>query len=200
MRALTPLCELAIKHQSDKGGRHLTYGGGTCHATHEYTPIYWDLMHKQKDMVKSVLEIGVNRGCSLRMWEEFFPNAQIVGLDIEPSALVHGGGRIQCFHADQNDPHSLTKALDIAGQHPYDLIIDDGSHLMHHQAISLATLLPYLSDTGAYVVEDIPRDQGWADYLAKSVPPGYNFGIVYPALAAGQGWPEQLFIATREPT
>lgn len=198
MRPLTELCRLAIKHESDKGGRHLRYGGEPCHATHEYTPVYFDLLHKQRHLVKSVLEIGINRGCSLRMWAEFFPQARIIGLDIEPSTLVHAGDRIQCFLADQNDPHSLRNALQQANAHPFDLIIDDGSHLMHHQAISMATLLPLLSDIGVYVIEDIPRDQNWADYLAKNVPDGYHFGVVYPELAYGQGWPEQLFIITRE--
>jgi cephalosporin hydroxylase len=197
MRPLTPLCQLAIKHQSDKGGRHLTYGGGPCHATHEYTPIYHDLLSTQRDAVHSVLEIGVNRGCSLRMWEEFFPNAKIIGLDINSECLFNTG-RIRTFKADQSDPASLTHALAMAGAGPYDLIVDDGSHLMTHQALSLMTLLPHLSDIGVYVIEDIPKDQNWADYLAKHVPDGYHYGVVYPALAHGEGWPEQLFIVTRE--
>lgn len=197
MRPLTPLCQLAIKHQSDKGGRHLTYGGEPCHATHEYTPVYWDLMSRQKDMVKSVLEIGVNRGCSLRMWEEFFPNAKVVGLDINSECLFNTS-RISTFVADQSDPHSLRNALQIAQAHPFDLIVDDGSHDMIHQAISLAALLPLLSDIGVYVIEDIPRDISWGDYLLKHVPEGYRSALIYPELAAGYGWPEQLFVITRE--
>lgn len=200
MRALTPLCELARKHQSDKGGRHLTYGGGGCHATHEYTATYYDLLHEQRAKVKAVLEIGINRGCGLRMWEEFFPTARIVGFDIEPSTLAHANGRIECFHADQNDPRSLNNALQKAQAHPYDLIIDDGSHQMTHQAVSMVALLPFLSDTGVYVIEDIPRDQHWADYLVKHVPAGYRHMVVFPPLAHGDGWPEQLFIITRERT
>ena len=197
MRALTPLCQLAIKHKSDKGGRHLRYGDGDCHATHEYTPIYWDLLNKQRDLVKNVLEIGVNKGCGLRMWEEFFPNARIVGLDIETETLF-AEGRIECFKADQNDPASLAHALAMAGSGPYDLIVDDGSHQMIHQMTSMKTLLPFLSDIGVYVIEDIPRDMNWADYLAKNVPDGYSFGVVHPPLGAGHAWPEMLFIVTRE--
>lgn len=197
MRPLTPLCQLAIKHQSDKGGRHLMYGGGSCHATHEYTPTYYDLLSAQRNDVHSVLEIGVNRGCGLRMWEEFFPNARIIGLDIERSTLFKEG-RIECFHADQNDPASLTHALAMAGAGPYDLIVDDGSHLMNHQAVSMTTLLPHLSDIGVYVIEDIPRDMNWADYLLKHVPDGFHVGVLTPPLGAGAAWPEILFVVTRE--
>lgn len=197
MRPLTDLCRLAIKHQSDKGGRHLTYGGENCHATHEYTPLYSDLLSRQRHLVRAVLEIGVNRGCGLRMWEEYFPAAQIIGLDINKECLFNTG-RIETFYADQSSPASLTHAVAIAGHARYDLIVDDGSHQMMDQAITMATLLPYLSDIGVYVIEDIPRDQNWAGHLARTVPDGYHYGLVFPPLAHGDGWPEQLFVVTRE--
>lgn len=198
MRDLTPLCKLAIKYSTDKGGRHNTYNYQPCHGTHEYTPIYWDLLHHQRFMVKSVLEIGINQGCSLRMWEEFFPHAQIVGLDIDPSYLFRTD-RIACFQADQSDPASLGKALELANREPYDLIIDDGSHQLGDQATSLMTLGPWLSDIGAYVIEDIPASQTHTDVLLKSLPPGLLAGVVYPPLGTGEMWPEALFIATKEP-
>ena len=203
MRQLTELCRLAIKHSTDKGGRHKTYNHQPCHGTHEYTPIYFDLFHRQRHLVKNVLEIGVNKGCSLRMWRDFFPNAMITGLDIDNSCLIQEE-RIQCFQADQNDPRSLVMALE-AGAFPtskvsFDVIIDDGSHLMTHQVISMVTLLPALTDIGVYVIEDIPVDLNWADYLLKHVPAGFTAGVVYPPLGTGEMWPEQMFIVTRENT
>lgn len=196
MRPLTPLCHLAIKHKSDKGGRHLRYGDGPCHATHEYTPIYWDLMHMQRELVKSVLEIGVNRGCGLRMWEEFFPNARIIGFDIDRQTLI-SAGRIECYQADQRNFSSLHNAVRYTNAYPFDLIVDDGSHQLADQALSMETLLPFLADDGVYVIEDIPREVERAEYLSSRVPPGYDYGTVFPALAHGDGWPEQLFIVTR---
>lgn len=197
MRALTDLCLLAKKHSTDKGGRHNTYNFAPCHGTHEYTPLYHDLFSKQRLLVQNVLEIGVNKGCSLRMWREYFPNAHVIGLDIETECLFHEE-RIECFKADQNDPSSLTHAMALAGKGPYDVIIDDGSHLMNHQAVSMKTLLPYLSDIGVYVIEDIPRDQNWHDYLLKNVPDGYRCGVLYPSLGTGECWPETMFVVTRE--
>lgn len=159
MRELTPLCHLANKYQTDKGGRDGTYAGvqgGTCH---EYTPIYWDLLHEKREQVKVVLEIGVNSGASLRVWEEFFPKAQIIGLDIRRECLFNEG-RIRCFYADQSNPESLRAALLEAGAgFPcFDLIVDDGSHEHDHILTSLTTLAPFLSWDGIYVVEDIRID------------------------------------------
>lgn len=162
MRPLTPLCELARKHGTDKGGRHLL-AGETCH---EYTPIYWDLLNGQREDVLRVLEIGVNYGPSVRMWEDFFPNAEIVGLDSNAEALFHAG-RIHCYAADQGREDSLLAALVAAGGHilddkvhaqEFDLIVDDGSHEDHHQILSAQVLLPFLSADGVYVIEDLNVD------------------------------------------
>ena len=69
-----------------------------------------------------VLEIGIYRGASLQMWRDYFPNAEIFGLDIEE---VHvPGPRIQTIRGDQSDADSLAEV----GRHgPFDLIVDDGS-------------------------------------------------------------------------
>lgn len=199
MRSLTPLCELAIKYSTDKGGRHNTYNHQPCHGTHEYTPIYWDLFHKQRHLVKSVLEVGINKGCSLRMWQEFFPSALIIGLDIDKANLINEG-RIKSFLADQGDAHALANVLQVAQAHPFDVIIDDGSHDMMDQVVSLNALARLLSDIGVYVIEDIPRnDTSWHNFLLKNTPDGLRCGIVVPEFAGtGSIADDVLYVATKE--
>lgn len=150
---LTPLCEIAKKFSTDKGGWHLQ-AGDTCH---NYTPTYYNLFKGRQDKVKNVLEIGINYGCSLRMWEEFFPNARIIGLDCNASTMVNEG-RIQSFIADQNSEESLKYALAQAGWPRFDLIVDDGSHEPEHQILSAGVLLPFLAKGGFYIIEDIHYD------------------------------------------
>src|ERR1700712_2107712 len=58
-----------------------------------------------------VLEIGVYSGASLRMWEEYFPNAVIVGLDINPEARVHASPRCPVVIADQSDIAALASLV-----------------------------------------------------------------------------------------
>lgn len=199
MRSLTDLCRLAVKYSTDKGGRHNTYNYEPCHGTHEYTPIYWDLFHTQRLQVRSVLEIGINKGCSLQMWEEFFPNAKIIGLDIEPPASIVNTGRIKMFKADQADPHAVRNALQVAQAHPFDVIIDDGSHRMDDQVVTLKTLAPLLSDIGIYVIEDIPRaDTTWHDFLLKHTPEWLHCGLVVPEKGTGSIADDVLYVATKE--
>lgn len=152
-RVLTPLCELAKKYATDKGGWHLL-AGDTCH---NYTPTYHQWFSGRENEVQRVLEIGVNYGPSLRMWEEYFPNAEIIGLDSNTACLFNAG-RIKCFAADQGSQQSLLGALMEAGTRPFDFIVDDGSHEFAHQLVSLKTLLPYLTARGIYVIEDIAYD------------------------------------------
>ena len=175
----TPLCKLALKYATDKGGWHYI-AGDTCH---NYTPVYDKLYSARREEVKAVLEIGVNHGCSVRMWEEYFPNAQIVGLDCNAGCLFNKD-RIRCFAADQNNGESLDTALRQAGIDKYDLIVDDGSHEFHHQVFSAQHLIPrYLAKDGWYIIEDIGMDcQPWLVADAVGIP-----GMVYMDAGVGLG-------------
>lgn len=154
---MTILCELADKHQTDKGGRSTTYGGVPGDTCHNYTPAYHAMFGDRRESVRRVLEVGVNAGSSLRMWEEYFPNAKIVGLDIRREVLFTAG-RVECHYADQSSRQSLLAAVAAAGGGPFDLIIDDGSHEDAHQIVTAETLMPLLATGGAFVIEDIDID------------------------------------------
>jgi hypothetical protein len=149
---MTPLCELARKHACDKGGKH-TLAGEHCH---NYTPAYHELLGHRREKVRRVLEIGVHKGASLRMWEEYFPNADIIGVDIDKACLFNAG-RIRCYFGDQNDEQRVAK---IAQREvlPFDLIVDDGSHRAADQVRTAKALLPYLARGGIYVCEDVELD------------------------------------------
>jgi hypothetical protein len=49
---------------------------------HNYHKHYAEQFHDLRHSVKKVLEIGVFRGHSLLMWHDYFPNAEIYGVDI----------------------------------------------------------------------------------------------------------------------
>ena len=48
-----------------------------------YELAYEDCFAQIRENVELVYEIGVNRGGSVQAWREYFPNAFIVGLEIE---------------------------------------------------------------------------------------------------------------------
>lgn len=154
-----------------EGDNELERLGGIYEPTkrlHNYLPHYWmhfrDIRHK----VTNVLEIGVQTDRSLRMWEEFFPNATIYGLDIDPACKEFEGGRRRMYIGDQGDPAVLRQlAREVDGA--LDIVIDDGSHLVRHQLTSFEVLFPLMSEHGIYVVEDTSGavgDEGFATVRA----------------------------------
>lgn len=130
--------------------RNGTDKGSICH--HYHTVYEQVLSPTYRSSVKYVLEIGIDKGNSLRAWREWFPNATIVGADFIQSKLIQDH-RIESFCADQGDPATLT-FWSLARGIQFDVIVDDGSHQPHHQALSLFRLWPWLKPGGHYFIED----------------------------------------------
>lgn len=86
------------------------------------------------------------------MWKEYFPKAEIVGIDIvDKSSLAED--RITILQGDQSDPAFLE---DLASRHgPFDVIIDDGSHICEHVIASFIGLFRSLAEDGIYAIEDL---------------------------------------------
>jgi hypothetical protein len=133
---------------------------------HNYLVYYWMHLRDIRLDVRSVLEIGIQTDHSIRMWEEFFPNAIIHGLDVDPNCRKFEGGRRRIFIGDQGDYDFLRQVTENASQ-PFDVIIDDGSHLVSHQLRSFDFLFPTMSDHGVYVIEDTGGCVG--DYDLRTV-------------------------------
>jgi hypothetical protein len=199
--AMTPLCELARKYGTDKGGDHLQ-AGDTCH---RYTPAYHELLKHRRDDVKWVLEIGIGHGCSLRMWKDYFPNAQIVGIDSNKDCRFKED-RIHTFCANQSSEANLLAVARAIGEPALDLIVDDGSHEPAHQIFTAQVLLPYLSADGIYVIEDIEPDckpeligipivAERRDYAWSAIPTGRGIGRAYCRCGCEGG--EQLVVLRR---
>lgn len=106
----------------------------------------------RRDNVR-LLEIGVKHGASLAMWEQYFPQAEIFGLDIDPACRQFETPRSTIFIGDQADPTSLRSMMARIGP-PLDIIIDDGGHTMAQQRTSFEVLFEYVRPGGLYIVED----------------------------------------------
>jgi glycosyltransferase involved in cell wall biosynthesis len=121
---------------------------------HNYTRHYFKYFSHLREKKLRILEIGVGKGQSLRMWEEFFPNAEIFGIDTDPSCLELVSERTNIFIGDQTDEKFLRSFPKKVGGE-FDIIIDDGGHFMDQQITSFRTLFPYLKARGIYVIEDL---------------------------------------------
>lgn len=135
---------------------------------HHYEAEYERHLAPLRDLPLRVLEIGVGGygvpgkgGESLRVWRDYGPQWQITGIDIEDKSHVDGE-RIRTAICDQSKPDQLIGLDQSFG--PFDLIIDDGSHIQGHIETSFRTLFPRLNPGGIYVIED----------LATSYDPAYG--------------------------
>lgn len=143
------LNELALKHGTDK---YREKG-------HRYTPHYERHFGHLREHPIKFLEIGVggyddpNKGGeSLRMWKEYFPKATIHGLDIADKT-PHNEDRILTIQGDQADRTFLKQLNEQYG--PFDIVVDDGSHINSDVIRSFTVLFPLLQPTGVYAVEDL---------------------------------------------
>jgi|TARA_Y100001951_G_C11291463_1_gene272465 hypothetical protein len=133
-----------------------------------YLRHYEDRFEPIRNEVTKVLEIGVETGCSHRMWLEYFPNATIYGIDIfvygvdEFNKLQEGNPNLDrsvTFKGDQSNTDDLSNFLSQYGS-DFDIIIDDGGHTMKQQQTSMRELFSKVKSGGFYVVEDLHTCSG----------------------------------------
>ncbi len=116
---------------------------------HGYLDYYQGHLQTIKDKKIRFLEVGIHMGDSLRMWEEYFQNGEIIGADIDDKSDVDGG-RIKTYKVDQTKPDQLRS---IPGN--FDVIVDDGGHTMEQQQVTLSVLMDKLNSGGTYILEDL---------------------------------------------
>ncbi len=170
------LDELAIKYGSDKSS-----------LGHNYCPFYENHLPSNP---KRILEIGVKDGASLMMWLEYFPNAEVHGLDLfmENTSLSvleritkefnfnydFFDGRRFLHQGDQRD----WKILEELRKYDFDCIIDDGAHLSRAQMITFFGLF----NGKHYFIEDLHCNDE-KEFYGEGIPECFNpkgvFGTMY---------------------
>jgi hypothetical protein len=151
------LTKLAKKYGTDK----LSNGYISAYA-HHFEPI--------RDYVKTVLELGVFGGASLKMWRDYFPHAKIIGIDIDPSKKQDLGRRIEIIITSQDNKEELSKIG------PVDIVIDDASHI-NKLTISSFQLLKN-SVSFFYVMEDMLNSYECDILPYKKKWPGMDFNTL----------------------
>lgn len=156
-----PLNDLAILYRTDKklpDGKPAQNGLNG----HGYTPYYAVFLKTYK--IRSMLEIGISFGGSLRMWRDYFEaGTSIYGMDICEKRFNRAELEALGIHvlmADQADGRSIYEALyphvtTAKTPFSFDFIVDDGGHRMRQQQVSLAMLFPFLTPGGLYAIEDL---------------------------------------------
>jgi len=154
------LDELMILFDSDKGTKHSG-------VPHGYTPHYDRLFSPFRNKPIKFLEIGVGGGPSIRAWLEYFPKAQVFGVDhvkdTNPYNVV-GSKEIKRYtfvHGDQSCSTFWACFLADYGS-DWDIVVDDGSHVSKDIFTTFNALWPALKSGGLYAIEDLNCSYGGA--------------------------------------
>lgn len=151
------LDDLANLHETDKGTN--------CKALtrHGYAPIYDEFLNKWRDEPIRMLEIGVwmeysPGGHSIKMWKDYFTKASIYTFDIRDMSnhsAIKECDRCKFYQGDQGNREDLNKMYSSFENKKFNFILEDGSHMHHHQMISFGCLFNKIHSGGYYILEDI---------------------------------------------
>ncbi len=139
---------------------------------HSYGATYAACLRHLRYRPARILEIGLLGGASLLAWRCYFPRATTIGIDIEPKQQM-AGSRTRIYTGDQGSADDLAALATSEG--PFDLIIDDGSHLNAHQIFTFQQMFDSLKDGGIYVIEDV-QTSFWPETVGTIAYDGRHIG------------------------
>jgi hypothetical protein len=169
---MSELEQLFDKHGCDKGSKH------------KYHTIYESIFEPLIDKEINILEVGVLNGESLKVWLDYFPNANIYGIDIFSRVAMED---VQVLNEERcqaikGDSTNIATAQLVKKQWPdvkFDIIIDDALHVPEANAKTMHNFFPLLKENGMYCIEDVwPLDimnsKEWNQYWIRKRPNAYN--------------------------
>src|SRR5574339_18444 len=145
-------------YESDKG------------SVHSYLPVYEKIFEQYRHTALNVLEIGIFKGDSLRMWAEYFTKANIYGIDcsltphdgmanLQPlmDEILHVNPYAPLYntHVHIFDAENVTEVSRRFFGTKFDVIIEDAGHEINQQLNLFKIWQPYLVKDGLYIIEDI---------------------------------------------
>lgn len=162
------LDDFAVFYGTDKGS-HI----------HDYCRKYEKYLPFKRESVLKIFEIGTARGESLRMWKNYYFNSHILSIDILSECKQYEEDRISIEIGSQTNGEFLDRLSYKYG--PFDMIIDDGSHINSDVIYSFQQLFQHVKSGGVYIVEDAGTSY-WPDYGGGRYRPGstmeYFKGVV----------------------
>ena len=149
---------------------------------------YDEILSRFKGKDIKIIEIGVQDGGSLKIWQEYFgSNSKIFGVDLNPQCKKFEKDNIKIFIGSQSSKNFWSKLFNQVGK--VDLIIDDGGHTNAQQVITAVNCIPNINDGGMLITEDIhssylrrfgnPSKYSFINFIKKTID---DINSLYPNL------------------
>lgn len=130
------ISEILSKYDTDKQSHH------------GYGDVYDILFGKyNRDEKLRILEVGTQKGGSLLAWKEFFPNADVWGVDVVD--VVPEKYRLDTVTRVVSD------IKEWKDETRWDIVIDDGSHYLADMVYVVSQYCRKLNVGGLIVIEDV---------------------------------------------
>lgn len=137
------------------------YGSDKGKLKHNYTVVYEKIISdllgstSRKNACLNIVEYGIACGASLRMWANYLPNSSVCGIDVreECNLLCADLENVYISICDITNKNSVDKLK--LFQEPFDIIVDDASHISEDIAAAFNNTWKYLKSGGYYIVEDL---------------------------------------------
>lgn len=147
---MSSLSDIATKWGTDKIGSDHTW------FHKNYLHIYEKYFESIRHLPIRFLEIGVLGGRSLYTWREYFPNAEIHGIDInsECKRFENKDAKVFVHILDCSDEAGLAEFKNMFTNY-FDVILDDGSHINNITLKTFKHLYHSVKPEGFYIIEDL---------------------------------------------
>lgn len=145
---------------------------------HCYLETYQRLFDSLSIPVKNIVEIGLSQPGSVKLWRDYFTTATVYGIDALESkdlnvAYISSDERIVlCTGKDAYGSDLSFLPEDTT----YDIIIDDGPHVLELLVKMLKNFVPLLNKGGVLVIEDV-QSIDWIPTLTAAVPSSLQSSI-----------------------
>ena len=139
---------------------------------HGYSKIYEKYFEKIRGDNLNVLELGSFYGNAAGAFYYYFKNSKIFSGDICPDLFRYKSSRLKNFYINTSSESSIDEIL-IKNKDNFNIIIEDASHTLKDQIISLFLLFRKVLPNGIFVCEELDFPETRKDM---------NLGNEYPDL------------------
>ena len=141
--------------------------------THSYLELYQQLLFSKKETAKNVLEVGICMGGSIKLWNDFFINAYVYGLDIMNYNNVWEGiknkDKIKLYTSIDAYDETFFNNTFLNKNIKFDFMLDDGPHSLESMKQFIKLYSQIMTDDGILIIEDV-QSWDWIEILKNEVP------------------------------
>ena len=165
------------------------------HTIHSYDSVYEGLFSKMRMECKTILEIGVQTGGSMKLWSGYFPNAIVYGIDVDINQyqIPDNQPRVRLIQAD-----AYTSVCASTFQpNSLDIIIDDGPHTLESMCKAVELYYSRVTPGGYLIIEDV-QSMDWIPIIQSYADPNAKFRVIDRRVIKGRY--DDVLIVIQKPT